>query len=812
MMKTKLFITTIIAMIISATILIGQERTDYQEIDIAEYPSSNEGYITSMSASYYFGQSWFFQWTRDESIWNEGWKLNYSAFTANSDGTFEEHMLGKLESVGLQFLNNPQLNSCVFHNTLFVFYSYRNDDSEYKIGFWTKTPYTEIYESMNEISINEEITRQMAAVGVNDTLYLFFVDHADGKVKYYRAKYKSAANGYPIGLEWISSTPTIISNSLIPHGNVSACSYTDENNHEKIMLAYASNSSDRNSNEVIMFSGTHNNFELFKQFETQADYPAENIYIAQGSVKGGEKNAYMFQLGYCNPDVEENQGPIRCELRYDNQNVSDWEITTVNSYGSPGNKLSGFMAYFTKHSTKREKHLYQMCIDEYTPLRVYGLHWYSDKLEYADKLPPMTAPFNYGGSFFDLVLVAEGPPPYTLNGRELNDTEFDGNPPSVFDYVVTNGEAVSTKSTYSLGVETNMGYGPVTAGFKASFQESSGTSATETVSVTQELIPPKINSDSAGLMWYYYVTPSVVRERWVMKDYDGDLLHPERNLFFFKLNSPQLLDTAMSFVNYDTNSPRAYNLETYKARDVGNISGVEEIIHKEGDVDYGGNTPSIDITFSESHTTTHTESFEVSVGIDAEEGIFSASATVTASLEYEVESTTTCEYGFDINWNLISSGRPDYDSNIIRFTPTAYIMKATDGSAYFLDNESVPENFKKFRPFFITYDVGEIIYGNFLDPPFSIGENATAAEKYNFRNYPNPFNHQSKFEYTLPHRSNVSLSIYNAYGQLVSMPVNETQSMGNHQIDIISTDLPSGIYHYRLLIDEDLIMGKIIKN
>ena len=811
-MKTKLFITTIIAMIISVTSLIGQERTDYQEVGIAGYPSGTEGYTTSMSASYYFGQSWFFEWIRDMSIFDQGWKLNYSALTANSDGTFEEQMLGNLESVGLQFLNNPQLNSCVFHNTLFVFYSYEDyEEEDYKIAFWTKTPYTEIYETMNEISINEEITRQMAAVGVNDTLYLFFVDHADGKVKYYRAKYKPAANGYPIGLEWISSTPIIISNTLKPHGNVSACSYTDENNHEKIMLVYASNSSSRNSNEVIMFSGTHNNFELFKQFETHADYPAENIYIAQGSVKGGEKNAYMFQLGYCNPDAEETQGPIRCEIRYDNQTVSDWEITTVNSYDSPGNKLSGFMAYYTKHSTKREKHLYQMFIDKYTPLSVRGLHWYSDKLEYV-KTRSEIAPFNYGGSFFDLTLVAEGPPPYALNGYELDDPEFDGNPPTVFDYVVTNGEAVSTKSTYSLGVETNMGYGPVTAGFKASFQESSGTTVTETISITQHLIPPKINSDSAGLMWYYYVTPTVERERWAMQDYDGDLIQPERNLFFFKLNSPQMYDTALSFVNYGTKSPRAYNLESYTDREVANISGVEEITHKGGVVDYAGSTPEINITFSESHETTHTESFEVSVGIEAEEGIFSSSVTITASMEYELESTTTCEHGFDIYWNLFSAKYPDSDSNIRRFTPTAYIMKTTSDNAYFLDNEYVPEEFKKFRPFFITYDIGEISYGDFLDPPYYIGENPELITKYSFSNYPNPFSYKSVFKYTLSERSNVALSIYNTYGQLVSMPVNETQSTGNHQIDFIPADLPSGIYHYRLLIDEDLIMGKIIKH
>ncbi len=222
-----------------------------------------------------------------------------------------------------------------------------------RIRLWTKTPYTEIQYSVNYLSINEETTRQMAAAGVNDTLYLFFVDKADDKVKYYRAKYKPPGNGYPIGLEWISTTPTVLSNTLKPHGNISACNYTDENNNEKIMIAYACNTSGKNTNEVIMFSGTHNNFELFKQFETHTDYPAENIYIEQGSVKGGEKKGYMFQVGYCNPDVGYHKGPIRCEINYDNQNVSDWEITSIDPDNLFGSKLSGFVTYYSKHSTKR---------------------------------------------------------------------------------------------------------------------------------------------------------------------------------------------------------------------------------------------------------------------------------------------------------------------------------------------------------------------------------------------------------------------------------------------------------------------------
>lgn len=126
-------------------------------------------------------------------------------------------------------------------------------------------------------------------------------------------------------------------------------------------------------------------------------------------------------------------------------------------------------------------------------------------------------------------------------------------------------------------------------------------------------------------------------------------------------------------------------------------------------------------------------------------------------------------------------------------------MKTTDSTAYFLK-----DGFKNARPLFVTWEVNSIVIGQFLE---AIAENSININKYSFSNYPNPFSYQSKFEYTLPHRSNVSLSIYNTYGQLVSMPINEMQSTGNHQVELKSTNLPAGIYYYRLLIDEDLIMG-----
>ncbi len=268
-----------------------------------------------------------------------------------------------------------------------------------------------------------------------------------------------------------------------------------------------------------------------------------------------------------------------------------------------------------------------------------------------------------------------------------------------------------------------------------------------------------------------------------------------------------MLDIHREFSEFGDNSPRAYDLTTYQGRGVPNMQGVEELVHVETVVDFAGTAPNIDVDFQETHTETHGSTYEVSLGIDASYGIFSASASVSASVEYSRERTTTYEKGFQISWSLYKPKDSADENNVRRFTPISYIMKTTDNSAYFLTEE-----FKDYKPFFITYEVDSITRGNFTDPPYYIGENHELISKYNFLNYPNPCSYKSIFEYTLPERSNVSLSIFNTYGQLVSMPVNGMQNTGNHRIKLVPTSLPAGIYHYRLLINEDLIMGKIIKN
>jgi hypothetical protein len=66
------------------------------------------------------------------------------------------------------------------------------------------------------------------------------------------------------------------------------------------------------------------------------------------------------------------------------------------------------------------------------------------------------------------------------------------------------------------------------------------------------------------------------------------------------------------------------------------------------------------------------------------------------------------------------------------------------------------------------------------------------------QNYPNPFNPTTTIKYQIPHRSNVSLKIYDIIGNEVAELVNAEQEVGYYNIDFNAAKFSSGVYFYRL--------------
>ncbi len=74
----------------------------------------------------------------------------------------------------------------------------------------------------------------------------------------------------------------------------------------------------------------------------------------------------------------------------------------------------------------------------------------------------------------------------------------------------------------------------------------------------------------------------------------------------------------------------------------------------------------------------------------------------------------------------------------------------------------------------------------------------TPTEFYLTQNYPNPFNPETVIEYHLPLKGKVTLTVYNILGDEVAVLAQGEQEAGNHRIVFNGSDLPSGIYLYRL--------------
>ena len=66
------------------------------------------------------------------------------------------------------------------------------------------------------------------------------------------------------------------------------------------------------------------------------------------------------------------------------------------------------------------------------------------------------------------------------------------------------------------------------------------------------------------------------------------------------------------------------------------------------------------------------------------------------------------------------------------------------------------------------------------------------------QNFPNPFNPETKINYSIAKEGYVKLTVFNAIGSKVSTIVNEYKPAGNYSVQFNGSNLASGIYLYRL--------------
>ena len=67
------------------------------------------------------------------------------------------------------------------------------------------------------------------------------------------------------------------------------------------------------------------------------------------------------------------------------------------------------------------------------------------------------------------------------------------------------------------------------------------------------------------------------------------------------------------------------------------------------------------------------------------------------------------------------------------------------------------------------------------------------------QNYPNPFNPNTTIRFSIPRSGLVTLKVFDIMGKEVAALVNEAKAPGNYEVEWNASNLPSGVYFYKLL-------------
>ena len=95
------------------------------------------------------------------------------------------------------------------------------------------------------------------------------------------------------------------------------------------------------------------------------------------------------------------------------------------------------------------------------------------------------------------------------------------------------------------------------------------------------------------------------------------------------------------------------------------------------------------------------------------------------------------------------------------------------------------------------YQYGGMVHCVTQQQPVAVatGLNIHPDQEFNVdQNYPNPFSDKTTIDLTLKNNSDVVVSIYNSFGQLVTTPVNSSLPAGKHSIEINAGNFANGIY------------------
>lgn len=163
----------------------------------------------------------------------------------------------------------------------------------------------------------------------------------------------------------------------------------------------------------------------------------------------------------------------------------------------------------------------------------------------------------------------------------------------------------------------------------------------------------------------------------------------------------------------------------------------------------------------------------------------------------------------DIGWlslmrvdhrNLISTGPFKLEKDKPQEIIIAYVMGR--GTDYFNSITAARENVRR---------AIEEYESNFASITYSPPPPTNPVTSYVlYQNYPNPFNPITTIRYELPEDGVVTIDIYDILGQRVKTILNEFQKADGYEVDFNAAGLASGVYIYRMKVNDFITSKKMI--
>lgn len=168
------------------------------------------------------------------------------------------------------------------------------------------------------------------------------------------------------------------------------------------------------------------------------------------------------------------------------------------------------------------------------------------------------------------------------------------------------------------------------------------------------------------------------------------------------------------------------------------------------------------------------------------------SSFTATSLENSVElqwitSSETNNSGFEIQRKVLGENSEWTKIGFVKGSGTS-----TETNAYSFVDKNPFKGINLYRLKQIDYDGSYKIFN-------SVAVNFSVPVKFALeQNYPNPFNPTTSIQYSIGSRQFVSIKVFNVLGNEVATLVNENKEAGSYKVEFNASDLPSGIYYYKL--------------